>query len=517
LTIVGRRLDSELFIGSEGKLMRKHLLLFLFSSVVLAAVLCQLPRVLTSLAGEPVEIEVEDGKKDPDPKPAPTVAGAREEARERIRRAKARAKIRRMILEEYVEKVDEKKLFYGALRGMVNELDPHSQFLTPAEFKDITASTMGEFGGLGIEITIRGGWITVVTPLMGTPAFKAGMLPGDRIIKIDGKSADGMKLDKAVGLMRGKPGTKVTVSVAREGAVKLKDITIIRQIIKIDSVRIPQMVDQADKIGYVSLSSFQADTSEELSGALNDLEKKGMRALIIDLRSNGGGRLDAAVKVADQFISKGLIVSMRGRKSSLSNNSPFRAQARGTRPNYPIAVLVNRGSASASEIVAGALRDHKRAVLVGEKTFGKASVQTLRRIMIGKEMAGLKLTTAHYYTPGGHLIHKKGIEPDIKVEMTMAMLGKVFKQQHDRWVKQNDPKLLGDPLPAKKKLPVKKSEGDDDASEVPALKDDPDPSTKDDAEKIVDTQLQAGLQALRAILVDRGARAARAALNPIAR
>jgi carboxyl-terminal processing protease len=438
----------------------------------------------------------------------------RAEAKMRIRRAEATARVKRIILDTYVEKVDEEKLFYGALRGMVRELDPHSQFLTPEEYADLNASTTGEFGGLGIEVTVRNGWITVVTPLIGTPAFKAGILPGDRIVKIDGEATDRLSLEEAVHKMRGKPGTRIVLGIARKGQSKLLDVTIVRRIIKVDSVRIPHLVDEKNKIGYVSLTTFQADTADELTGAVKGLERQGMRALIIDLRANGGGRMDAAVKVANLFIADGVIVSTKGRPGARRDNVVYRARRMGTRPDYPLAVLVNQSSASASEIVAGALRDHRRAVLVGEKTFGKASVQTLQRVKIGDRIAGLKLTTAHYYTPAGHLIHKKGIEPDVKVPMELAVLAEVLKKQHEEWIKLNAPKEKegagAKPEPGKAEKPPQpeaEAPGKDEDGAGPAKKlpaGEKDAKKAEPERKVVDVQLRAAVQALRAILIDRG-------------
>ncbi len=457
--------------------MRKRTTFFLLASAALALGAWTIPPLLSS----PRAAEKPDTKRDP-----------KAEVKKRIYRAEAAARVKRIILDSYVEKVEEEQLFYGALRGMVRELDPHSRFLTPEEYADITASTTGQFGGLGIEVTQRDGWITVVTPLVGTPAFKAGVLPGDRVVKIDGEAADRLSLEEAVHKMRGKPGTKIVLSVARKGLSKQLDITIVRRIIKVDSVRIPHMTDEKDGIGYISLTVFQADTAEELSRAVRKLEKAGMRALVLDLRANGGGRMDAAIKVADLFIDKGVIVSTRGRPGARRENLTFRARRLGTRPAYPLAVLVNQSSASASEIVAGALRDHHRAILVGQKTFGKASVQTLQRIRIGEQQAGLKLTTAHYYTPSGQLIHKKGIEPDVQVPMDLAVLAKVFKQQHDKWVKLNAPK---GGTGADAEGAAKASAGESDRSEESEESNKP--------AKAVDTQLNAAIRALRAILIDR--------------
>ncbi len=458
--------------------MRKRILALLLTSAALAIAAWTVPPFLASLrAAEPKKAE----KRDP-----------RAEAKARIRRAEALARVKRIILDTYVEEVTEKEIFYGSLRGMVRELDPHSRFLTPKEYADITASTTGEFGGLGIEVTHRNGWITVVTPLIGTPAFKAGVLPGDRIVKIDGAATDRLSLEEAVQKMRGKPGTKIVLGIVRKGHDKVLDITIARKIIKIDSVRIPHFTDKKNKIGYISLTAFQADTAEELGRSVKKLEKDGMAALIIDLRANGGGRMDAAIKVADLFIEEGVIVSTRGRPGARRDNITYRARRLGTRPGYPLCVLVNQSSASASEIVAGALRDHHRAFLVGEKTFGKASVQTLQRIRIGDELAGIKLTTAHYYTPSGHLIHKKGIGPDVKVAMELATLAKIFKQQHDKWIELNAPEKKSQPV-AGKDTGKNEAAGKDKKAE---------PETKKEP-VVVDTQLQAAVRALRAILIDR--------------
>ncbi len=490
--------------------MRKRMLLLLVLSSLLAAAAWSWPvRRFSPGAAEPAA-------------PVAEPVGNRESAaKRRIVEAEALARVKRIILDNYVEPVDEKKLFYGTMRGMLRELDPHSQFLTPEEYADLNASTTGEFGGLGIEVTIRDGWITVVTPLVGTPAFKAGILPGDRIVRIDGEATDRLSLEEAVHKMRGKPGTKIVLGIARKGETKLLDVTVIRQTIKVDSVRIPHIVDEKDRIAYVNLTNFQADTAEELARAVVGLERKGMRALVIDLRANGGGRMDAAIKVANLFLKEGVIVSTRGRPGARRENVVYRAKRPGTRPDYPLAVLVDQSSASASEIVAGALRDNNRAILVGEKTFGKASVQTLQRVRIGHEIAGLKLTTARYYTPSGQLIHKKGIEPDIKVAMDSKVLLEVFKQRHEQWVKLNSP--------GAKSAPGK--EADPDKPDKPDKPNDPKDSGKSDrpdgsgrgdektdggegaeagkagkagkAAEAVDTQLAAAVQALRAVLIDR--------------
>jgi carboxyl-terminal processing protease len=321
-----------------------------------------------------------------------------------------------------------------------------------------------------------------------------------------------MALEEAVHKMRGKPGTKVLLAIARKGEGRLLDIEIVRQIIRVESVRIPQILDPEEKIGYVSLTSFQEDTAEELEKALARLEGEGLRALVLDLRVNGGGRMDAAIKVANLFLDKGVIVSVKGRPGPNQHSEVYQATKAGTRPEYPLALLVNQSSASASEIVAGALRDHHRAVLVGERTFGKGSVQTLRDLKIGSETAGLKLTTAYYYTPSGQCIHKIGIEPDVKVPLDVEVLAEVMRRQHDKWVEQNAPKNGAEkpgekpaekpaPPPEKPAPPAAERTWDKPAPEgegAPA-----DGKAARDKARLVDLQLEAALTALRAVLVDR--------------
>ncbi len=329
-----------------------------------------------------------------------------------------------LVQRSYVKEVDPQELIYGAIQGMLSNLDPHSSFLKPDDYKELQIETKGSFTGIGIEITIRDGVLTVVAPIEGTPAWKAGLKPGDKILKINGKPTKNMSLLEAVKLLRGPKGTKVTISILRKGWTELKDITLVRDVIPIKSVRY-RTVEPG--YGYVRISNFQEKTPSELVKALNKLEKtnKPMKGLIIDLRNNPGGLLDAAVKVADEFIDEGLIVYTEGRIKQ--QNMRFEATPNPRQHPYPIAVLVNEGSASASEIVAGALQDHRRAIIVGMPTFGKGSVQTIIPLPDG---SAVRITTAQYFTPNGRSIQAKGIEPDVMVPLLDPKCLKKVSQRH---------------------------------------------------------------------------------------
>ncbi len=314
-----------------------------------------------------------------------------------------------VIQTSYVEEPNVDNLVQGAIKGMLQTLDPHSSYLTPDMLKQVEVETKGVFGGLGIEIGVKDGILTVIAPIDDTPAFRAGLQAGDKIVKIEKESTSDMTVTEAVKRLRGEPGTKVTISIVREGLNEPRAYTITRDIIKIKSVKSKAM---GDGIAYVKLTQFQQDTSSELEKALQaaQKEKGGLRGLVLDLRNNPGGLLDQAVKVSDEFIESGLIVYTDGRIES--QKYKYLAHKEGTWTGFPIVVLVNAGSASASEIVAGALQDHGRAILLGTRTFGKGSVQTILPLEDG---SALRLTTARYYTPNGRSIQAKGIEPDIVV------------------------------------------------------------------------------------------------------
>ena len=314
-----------------------------------------------------------------------------------------------IVQENYVEEADSKELVEGAITGMLKTLDPHSSYLNPDAYRELQVETKGSFGGIGIEITIRDGFLTVVSPLEGTPADDLGIEASDQILRVDGEPTKEMTLMEAVKKMRGPKGTKVVLTIMREGFTKPKDFVITRATIAIKSVRAETL---EPGYGYLRLSQFQSTTARDLRQALTKLEKENqpMKGLILDMRNNPGGLLDQAVKVSDEFIDEGLIVYTGGRLKS--QDMRFEAHTN-TRPHpYPIVVLVNEGSASAAEIVAGALQDHKRAVVVGVETFGKGSVQTVMPLRNG---AALRLTTSLYYTPSGRSIQAKGIAPDIVV------------------------------------------------------------------------------------------------------
>lgn len=304
------------------------------------------------------------------------------------------------IRDDYVDEVDLDKLMTGAIRGMLNTLDPHSQYLTPKQYEDLMVSTHGSFGGLGIEIDIRNGWLTVIAPIEGTPAYRAGIRGGDRIVKIEGRSTRGITMTEAVQKLRGPKGTKVTITIQREGEPELIDYTITRDIIKIKSVPFSTMID--GDIGYVRIAAFSDDTADELREALAKLRNQGMKKLIIDLRRNTGGLLSQAIEVSEQFVKPGqVIVSTKGRRRE--QNRIYRAGPRAKGGDYPLVVLVDNQSASASEIVAGAIQDLDRGLVVGLSTFGKGTVQSVMRLSGG---GALKLTTAKYYTPSGRNINK---------------------------------------------------------------------------------------------------------------
>ncbi len=319
-----------------------------------------------------------------------------------------------IVQSDYVEEPEAKQLIYGALKGMLATLDPYSQFLDPDSYNELKVDTEGEFGGLGIEISLKDDLLTVIAPIDDTPAYKAGLKAGDRIVKIDGELTRGITLLDAVKKLRGKPSTTVILTVLREGENALKDYTMTRDIIKIQSVREAKILE--DRIGYIRLSDFREHTPTDLEAALERLKAEGMDGLIIDLRNNPGGLLDVSVSVTELFLDRRqMIVSTKGRFKS--QNLEFQSRRRGSIPEVPIVVLVNEGSASASEIVAGALQDHRRAIVVGVKTYGKASVQTIFPL---KDGSALRLTTSKYFTPSGRLIHGEGIKPDVVVPLDAA-------------------------------------------------------------------------------------------------
>ncbi|MGB9712084.1 MAG: S41 family peptidase [Dissulfurimicrobium sp.] len=314
-----------------------------------------------------------------------------------------------LVQRNYVEEVNPQKLIYGAIQGMLTSLDPHSSFLTPDEYKELQVETKGVFSGIGIEISMKDGIITVVSPIEGTPADKAGLKANDKIIKIGNKSTKDMTLMEAVKLLRGERGTKVTITVFRDGWTQPKDFTITRDVIPIKSVH-SRMLE--DGYGYIRISNFQTNTTSDFEKALSELEGKsgGLKGLVLDLRNDPGGLLDQAVSISNEFINKGLIVYTDGRMPD--QKMRFDARPKKHVRKYPIVVLVNEGTASASEIVAGALQDHKRAIIMGTQTFGKGSVQTIIPLEDG---SAVRLTTARYYTPNGRSIQAKGITPDIVV------------------------------------------------------------------------------------------------------
>lgn len=326
-----------------------------------------------------------------------------------------------LVKRNYVEEVKDRDIVYAAIKGILESLDPHSSFLPPDMYKEMQTDTKGEFGGIGIEITIKDGFPTVITPIEDTPAYKAGMKAGDHIVKIDGKATKNMGLMDVVKLIRGPKGKAVTLTVAREGTQGLKEYTVVRDIIFVKSVKFRML---SDEYGYIRLAQFQEKTSKDLDNALKELERsnKGrpLKGLVLDLRNDPGGLLEQAVEVTDKFLSEGVIVSIEGRgskKNADDSKMKFYAQKKGQEFLGPMVVLVNEGSASASEIVAGALQDYKRAIIVGMKSFGKGSVQTIFPLGDG---SAVRLTTAKYFTPKGRSIQSEGIVPDITVENTFV-------------------------------------------------------------------------------------------------
>lgn len=320
-------------------------------------------------------------------------------------------KVLNLIQQYYVEAVDTRKLIYGAIKGMLRELDPHTNFLPPDVFKDFETETSGEFGGIGIEISVQNGVLTIISPIEDTPAWEAGIKPGDKVIAVDGKSTKGLSLVEASQFMKGKRGSKIVLSIVRDGENEPKDISITRGSIKIRSVK---PTDLEDGYMYVKITSFIENTGRDLEKSLFEADKKysGLKGIILDLRRNPGGLLDQAVKVSDLFLKDGsTIVSTIGRDPK--NKEVLTASKRTKLESVPIIILMNEFSASASEIVAGALQDNKRAIVMGEKSFGKGSVQSVIKLGDG---SGLKLTVARYYTPSGKSIQAEGITPDLAVE-----------------------------------------------------------------------------------------------------
>ncbi len=341
------------------------------------------------------------------------VFGSTDDLQETYKNLEVFSNVLSIVQQNYVEDIDTKETLEGAIKGMLTSLDPHSSFLNPSDFKELQVETKGSFSGIGIEITIKDNILTVVSPIEDTPAFKAGIQAGDKIIKIEDESTKDLSIFDAVKKLRGSKGSEVTLSIYREDWTDLQKFTIVRDVIPIHSVR-SNILEPG--YGYARITNFQRNTSRDLKNGIEELLDESMlKGLVLDLRNSPGGLLDASVKVADIFLNEGMIVSTRGR----IKNQNMEFSAHGGRPDYdfPIVVLINSGTASASEIVAGALQDHKRALILGTQSFGKGSIQTIIPMADG---AGLRLTTARYYTPSGTSIQATGITPDVLVPAVAA-------------------------------------------------------------------------------------------------
>jgi carboxyl-terminal processing protease len=354
------------------------------------------------------------------------------------------AKAIQLIRQDYVDgsKVSYHDLIYAAMKGMLASLDPHSGFMDPDDFRDMQDDTRSRFNGLGVEVSVKNGLLTVITPMEGTPAAKAGILSGDEILKINGSSTERMGLQDAVNALRGKPGQKVTLTILRPATKEIKDYLLERTEIKVQSVKSSKLLDPdlsgPFKIGYIRLVQFNEPTADELAKALDELQKQGMQALVLDLRNNPGGLLNSAVDVCAQFLPPGTkVVSTQGRTSSQQHDYATSTTAK-ERTKFPLAVLVNEGSASGSEIVSGALKDLHRAILIGETTFGKGSVQNVMQLPDG---SALRFTTAKYYTPGKQVIQGNGVAPNIRVPMTAEQERLLFSMRSSD-VKPEDEKIM---------------------------------------------------------------------------
>ena len=360
-----------------------------------------------------------------------------------------------LIQREYVDEVEAKDLIHKAIQGMVQGLDPHSSLMPPDAYEDLQIDTKGKFTGIGIHITMRDGFVTVISPIEDTPADKAGIEAGDRIIKVDGQLAKDLR--EAVRMMRGPRGSKVTVTIMRNGIKKPIEFELTRDEIPILSVK---SISLKPGYGYVRISNFTGTTTQEFEKALEKLESSAppMKGLVLDLRNNGGGLLNQAISVSDIFLDKGQILSIKGRDKK--NTKVFNATPSATQRNYPVVVLINGGTASASEIVAGALQDQKRALVLGSTSFGKGSVQTVENLRDG---SGLKLTIARYYTPSGRSIQAKGIEPDIALKFKRMEAEEPEKDEMSFKEKdlENHLEAEGDPAEKPAKPAPKKTEKTD--------------------------------------------------------
>lgn len=364
-------------------------------------------------------------------------------------------KVLNLVQQYYVEPVDTEKLIYGAIKGMLGELDPHTNFLPPDIFKEFESETSGEFGGLGIEISIQNDILTVISPIEDTPAFNAGIKAGDKIVEINGESTKGLSLVESAQKMKGSKDSPVRLTIFREGFDAPKEFTIKRGVVKVRSVK---YTDLEDGYAYLKITSFNEKTYEDFKKYLDEHEKKnkGIKGVIMDLRNNPGGLLEQAVKVSDEFLEDGIIVSTIGR--SQKDKEVIKAKKEGTRTGFPIIILMNEYSASASEIVAGALQDNKRAAVMGTKSFGKGSVQSVVKLGDG---SGLKLTVARYYTPSGKSIQAEGITPDVIIDaVDQEALEKAIIRKKVRREKDIDKHLLGDEEKKKSAKKEKKSKLD---------------------------------------------------------
>ncbi len=355
------------------------------------------------------------------------------------------ARALQLVRQDYVDekKVSYEDLTHAAMRGMLDSLDPHSQFMEPKDFKGMQDDTNSRFGGLGVVVSQREGALIIVTPMEDSPGFRAGLLPNDQIIKIDGQPTEKMELSEAINLLRGEAGQKITLTILRPATKEIKEFPLIRENIKVASVKdakiLPVEAAGDFKIGYVRVTQFNVPTAEDLAKKLEELEKQGMQALVLDLRYNPGGLLNSAVDVAGLFLPpKTLVASTKGRVPSQSRTYKTSDNPR-QRPRYPLAILTNTGSASGSEIVAGALKDLNRAIIVGETTFGKGSVQSVIQLQDGSAM---RLTTAKYFTPSEQVIHEHGVAPTIRATLTPDQERMLMLQRREESYGEQDRKEL---------------------------------------------------------------------------